>query len=252
MTTARPTGRWIPCSRAWRIARSGTVTANSAACAFPISGRLRQRRATAVTVGSSAGCRRRCRRPSAPARIGPAGWPGRTATRKRAPCCGNRFGQGSYVCAACLAMSHSENDLLAEILRTGDRGQPDRRCCCAPVISVTSSLSQASRTRQRCWRGRPAAWRQARPGTVRRWPLLPAGRGSGAADETLRTAAPSAAPVRKRRGERSMASGFRCESRVRFRAARRPCASGISSTCGPWTGRPVTWRHEARRSRRAC
>ena len=34
---------------------------------------------------------------------------------------------GSYVCIACLATSHSENDLLAGILRAGGRGQPDSR-----------------------------------------------------------------------------------------------------------------------------
>jgi hypothetical protein len=34
---------------------------------------------------------------------------------------------GCYVCAACLAVSRSENDLLAEVLRAGDRGQPDGR-----------------------------------------------------------------------------------------------------------------------------
>ena len=34
---------------------------------------------------------------------------------------------GSHVCLACLAAGHSENDHLARILRTSDRGQRDRR-----------------------------------------------------------------------------------------------------------------------------
>jgi hypothetical protein len=60
-------------------------------------------------------------------------------------------------CVACLAASRSECDHLAHILRTGGRGQPDRRLllCAAHLGDIV--VAAASGTCGRCWPGRLAA-----------------------------------------------------------------------------------------------
>ena len=227
MTTAPPAGRWIPCSRAWTAARSGSATASSAACASRTCGWLRR-----AEVSRVVGWLSETMTAAVTARPASPGWLAgtdhdadtRAVLRRTAPA---MAWPGSEMCVACLATGRSETDCLGEILRASDGDQPDRRLLCGGHLNDLVVLAgQRGASSLLAWQAGCLA--AGLTGARRHRRARPAGcHVPGAAAPAGQPAAPYAWPRGTRRSGRSMTCARRCEPRTRPLAAGRRCASGI-------------------------
>jgi hypothetical protein len=97
---------------------------------------------------------------------------------------------GPGTCVACLASSRSENDHLAQIFRTGGRGQPDRRLllCAAHLNDAVVAAGQRDVLAPLAWQAgclavelsrRPASSRRRKLGEAASW-IRPRRRAGGA------------------------------------------------------------------------